>query len=302
MHKPNPFLPVERPAEERAHSKFSASGSERWLQCAASVELEAASPPSKDNAWSIEGVVAHSVYEALILGTEVPDHPLVTEDMLWRVSRAVQKVKALHKLYGGALMVEKRVWATFIHAEMFGTTDTIIAPVKPLTGVRTLHILDYKDGAGHIVKAEKNTQLIQYALSVAESYGWELAFDEVKLWILQPRAGDNWYPSWVVPMKDLRETWLPLWEKGVSRIERGGNKPFPGAWCHWCRAKLTCPAKNENRAKAMTDLFNDNPLTNGVKKNGFKEESKKGATKKESSWPRKIEDYEGEAKEETNFY
>ncbi len=292
--KHNPFLPKDDPeTKERAHSKYSASGSERWLNCSYSVAAEESSPPSKDNVWSIEGTVAHSVYEAILKGQPMPTHPLVSTDMINRVTRATQKVKALHRVYGGALLVEKRVFAQFIHAEMFGTTDTIIAPVAPLNGVRTLHVLDFKDGAGHIVSPVKNTQLVQYALSVAEDYGWELCFDEVKMWILQPRAGDNWYPSWTITIKELKESWLPLWHKGVARVEKGGGIPFPGSWCHWCRASKTCPAKNEKRVHRMTEVFNNNPIPTEINQNG-KTSGVKG-TNKESSSQGRQENKNGQA-------
>ena len=42
--------------DERAHSKLPASGSVRWLNCAASVALEEKSPPSPDTPWSLEAV------------------------------------------------------------------------------------------------------------------------------------------------------------------------------------------------------------------------------------------------------
>ncbi len=244
--------------KEREHSKFSASGSERWLNCAASVEIEEQSPPSKDSHWSVEGTIAHEVLESLMTGKDMPHHFQINEDMLWHVGRVVAKVRALHKLYGGFLGVEKRVYAQFVHPEMFGTLDIFIAPTVPLNNVRTLHILDFKYGQGHVVTAEKNTQLIQYALSVAESYGWELAFDEAKLWVLQPRAGDNWHKSWIVPMKTLREIYLPVWNEGVARVEKGGHKPFPGSWCHWCRGNQpnpTCPAKKKIRMAKTEELF-----------------------------------------------
>lgn len=252
--------------EERAHSKYSASGSLRWLSCAASVELEEKSPPSKDSWWAKEGTFAHEIHEARLLGLPLPENFLLTKELLRFVDMSVNKIKATHEAAGGTLLVEKRVYNTFIHEEMFGTCDAIIAGND-----RTLYIDDFKYGQGHIVEAKDNTQLIQYALGVAESYDWDRHFNLVKMRILQPRAGKDWYKTWVITMNELKNKWLPLWEKGVARVVRGGNKPMPGAWCHYCRAKLTCPAKQATRVNAMTDLFETNPLTNGDDDNGFEE-------------------------------
>jgi hypothetical protein len=252
--------------KERAHSKFSASGSERWLNCPYSVAAEEKAPPSKDSFWSKEGTLAHECLEAKLSGKPYPTSFDVTEEMIGHVERAAAKVRAILNSFGGRMLVEKRVWATFIHPEMFGTCDVIIAGND-----RTLHIIDFKYGAGHVISPVKNTQLIQYALSAAESYDWD--FDRVKHWILQPRSGTDWHKSWTIPIEELMTFWLPLWHKGVERVKRGSDRPAPGSYCHWCRAKLTCPAKTATRVEKITNEFNQSPLTNEVQTNGFKEES-----------------------------
>lgn len=242
--------------QERAHSKFSASGSERWLNCAASVALEEQAPPSADNFWSREGTLAHEVLEAMLNRRRLPEDFDVTETMIGHVERVVKKIRAIQAAEGGGLFVERKVFASFIHPEMFGTCDAFITGEDG-----TLHVIDFKYGAGHIVKAEKNTQLIQYALSIAESYDW--GFDQVKMWIMQPRAGKEWFNSWLISMRDLREVWLGLWHKGVARVESGRAKPYAGAWCHWCRARSICPVKQEKRAEKIADVFNSKPLKKG---------------------------------------
>jgi len=254
---------------ERAHSKFSASGSERWLNCSASVALEEQSPPSVDNFWSKEGTLAHEVLEAVLNRAPIPDSFDVTREMISNVEKVARKIRAIQQAEGGTLLVEKRVYATFIHEEMFGTCDAIIAGND-----RTLHIIDFKYGAGHIVAAEKNTQLIQYALSVAESYDWD--FDRVKMWIMQPRAGENWFKSWTITIDELKNQWLPLWQKGVARVESGRTRTFAGHWCHWCRAKNICPEKQEQRVAKVANYFNNESIEREVY--GIKKENKKGQT------------------------
>jgi hypothetical protein len=240
--------------KERKHSRFSASGAERWHACAASVALEEQSPPGADNHWSREGTLAHEVLEALLNRTALPKSFDVSPEMIAHCERAANKIRALKTASEGILLVEKKVFAQFIHREMFGTCDAIIPG-----GDGTLHIIDFKYGAGHIVKPDENKQLIQYALSVAESYDWD--FDFVKCWILQPRAGDNWFKFWQVSMSDLKNVWLPIWQKAVKRVESGKEKPNPGSHCHWCRAKNICPAMQSKRAEKVAALFDKVPLT-----------------------------------------
>lgn len=253
---------------ERAHSRFSASGSERWLNCAYSVGAEELAPPSLGNFWSKEGTLAHEVLEALFNGGPLPDSFDVTAEMIHYCEKVVAKVKGIHKAFGGKIFIEKRVWATFIHPDMFGTCDIFIVDAQG-----TLHIIDFKYGVSP-VRAERNTQLIQYALSVAESYNWE--FDNIKMWIMQPRVGKtNWFNSWEITCKELQTYWLPLWEKGVARVEKGkGLKPFAGSWCHWCRAAPSCPAKQANRVQKVVSVFESVPLTNGEENHGFKKEGR----------------------------
>lgn len=259
---------------ERAHSKFSASGSERWHNCPASVPLEESSPPSKDTHWSKEGTLGHEVLELRLLGKPLPMNFDITENMLSHIDKTIRKIKAIHKVSGGTLLVEKRVYAMFIHEEMFGTCDVIIAGAD-----RILHIIDFKFGAGHVVDAKENFQLIQYALSAAESYDWD--FDFVEMHILQPRAQGDWAKRWKITIKELKEIWLPKWHEAVEAVEMAetfGAVPNPGSWCHWCRAKAICPAKKEVRAEKVSNLFLDNPLTSEVK-NGFEKKSSKKSNK-----------------------
>lgn len=277
--------------KERAHSKFSASGSERWLKCSASVALEEQSPPSQDSFWSKEGTLAHEVLECTLKRLPLPASFDVTEEMIAHVEKVARKIRAIHQAFGGTLLVEKKVFASFIHPEMFGTCDAIIASPT------MLHIIDFKYGAGHIVSPVENTQLIQYALSAAESYDWD--FPQVKNWIMQPRAGEDWHKSWVVEMSELRGYWLPLWHRGVRRVEQNKSKPWPGSHCHYCRAKAICPAKVESRVNEVATMFENSPLTNGAKngiekENGTKEsKAKSGEEKSRKKKSEKV--FEGEA-------
>lgn len=285
--------------KERAHSKFSASGSERWLNCAASVELEESMPKDKnyDSFWSLEGTAAHEVLESFLLSSRWSDvyakyefDLRVDEAMLEHCRKCAVKVKTLARDNKAPILVEKKVFNTFIHDEMFGTCDVII----PVYG-KTLHILDFKYGQGKIVSPVDNTQLIQYALGAAESYGWELQFEKVALHILQPRAGKDPDP-YIITMYDLKNKWLPLWEKGVARIVRGGNKPFPGSHCYWCKAKSKCPARIEKSFNDITNAFNETPLPEGndygKKEKGYKKESSQ-KSKSKSKRKNPFEETEG---------
>lgn len=274
--------------QERAHSKFSASGSERWLNCAASVELEETMPKeaNHDSFWSLEGTAAHELLEDYLMAeiwadveTKYEFDLRVDENMKRHCRGTAIQIKKMAKLWGARVLVEKRIYNTFIHEEMFGTCDVII----PVYG-DVLHIIDFKYGSGHIVDPTRNTQLIQYALGVAESYDWK--FKNVSMHIMQPRAGKKWHKQWSCTIEELKNYWLPIWMKGVARVDKGGNKPFIGSWCYWCKAKSICPAKINVSLEKTMNAFKDSPLTkgneDGKKEKGFKKEISQQKSKRKN--------------------
>lgn len=270
----------------RAHSKFSASGSERWLNCAASVELEEGLE-SKDSVWSLEGTEAHEVLETLFkiyqlkafrnLKTAVFSSE---EPMIKHAKKMILKVLEVKKtLVDPILLVEVRVYNNEIDPEMFGTVD---AALVELFG--TLHVFDYKYGEGHVVNPEKNTQMIQYALGLAEKYDWQ--FTDVVVHICQPRGSGSGHKEWKLTIEQLKD-YRDLWKKGVARVHRGGNKPFEGSWCFWCKARnpddktKQCPKKRDKQKDEVTNKFLNHPLTEG-QDNGFQEEIEVKSTKEKS--------------------
>lgn len=273
--------------KDRVHSKFSASGSERWLNCAYSVALEEQAPPQAENHFAKEGTFAHEVLEKRLNGLWPEDDFLLTDEMLGHIEKVVNRVRLIAAKSNAPLLVEKKVFNSDIHEEMFGTCDIIIPQVGG-----TLHIIDFKYGAGHIVNPVKNTQLIQYSLGVAESYDWQ--FKEAQHHIMQPRAGKDWHKAWGLSIHELRHTYRPLWIKGVERVEGGRSKPFEGSWCHWCQGRATnpatgeayCPAKRVKSAQRVSNVFKNSPLESEIPngKESKKEEKsdkigKKGKTK-----------------------
>lgn len=256
---------MNQETEERAHSKFSASGSEIWLNCAASVEMQEGLP-NNDTVYSLEGTLAHDVLERILHAYIFPEMFGVAEaldEILEQVSlemaqycqMVAKKIIELHQDEGGELIAEQRIYQTFIHPEMFGTVDAAI-----VNEFGTLHIIDLKYGTGQIVSPIENTQMIQYALGYAEKYDWNFA--TVKMHIMQPRSGKKWHKTWEIETSELKEKWVSLFKKGVARVERGNSKPFPGSHCYWCKANKakTCPAKQEQQKQKSISVFNDNPL------------------------------------------
>lgn len=244
----------------RAHSKYSASGAERWSNCSASVELSEGLP-DKDSKWSIEGTLAHEVLEAILL-TRLELAPRSKYEALIRgaptemVEYAKDAARFILTLYAGTpdsdVLVETRVYLKFIHEEMFGTFDGAV-----IDYFGTLHVFDYKYGAGHSVSVRENLQMIFYAVGLAQLHHWN--FKRVSMWIIQPRIKGYDGPTfWEISTPELRR-YVDVFRDAVKEVEEN-PKFVEGSWCHWCKAKSICPLKREKKLEDAKNIFASLPV------------------------------------------
>lgn len=260
--------------EGRAHSKFSASGAERWFNCPGSVELSEG-VPDKTSKWAEEGTQAHEVLERMLRSSiEMKALGSLTAptEMIYHGGNAADFI--LHLGRGKELLVENKIHLSFIHPEMFGTYDG-----AAIDYFDTLDVVDYKYGAGHAVSPVENLQMIFYAIGLAHKYQWN--FKRVRLWIIQPRVkGYDGPLVWELSIKQLK-SYVPLFEEAVRRVEENPKLYVEGSWCHWCKAKGKCPLKNEKRVDKAIEVFGALPQERS--KDGKQEESFKKENQKESS-------------------
>lgn len=234
----------------RAHSKFSASGAERWFNCPGSVELSEGQP-DKTSVWAEEGILAHKFLENVLTGNASSK---VKNDMYYHVQNAAKFIFDLHrKTKGSELNVETRIYLDFIHPEAFGTFDSGIVDLFGM-----LHVIDFKYGAGHSVSPVKNLQMIFYGMGLAHKYDWN--FKRVRLWIIQPRIKGYDGPTfWDIPIMELK-SYVPIYKKAVRQVEQFPNKYVEGEWCWWCKAKSICPLKLKQKQDSCIDIFKSKPL------------------------------------------
>lgn len=266
----------------RKHSKFSASGAERWFNCPGSVALSEGMP-DKPSSWAEEGTKAHEVLEKILTGVHV-NRREAPREMIIHGTQAAGFMRHLRNQHPGSeLLVETRVVLDFIHPEMFGTYDGAV-----VDHYGTLHVFDYKYGAGHSVSPKENLQMIFYGIGLAHKYQWN--FQNVRLWIIQPRVrGYDGPVYWELNIPALKE-WSYIFQTKVNHVERYPRELKEGSWCHWCKAKSVCPLKNEKKLdEAKTIFSNRKENLNGNKEKEaltFKNEeeiSKKETRKKTKS-------------------
>ncbi len=244
---------------ERKHSKYSASGAERWFACPGSVQLSEGIP-SKDSVWSIEGTKAHEVLETYLRTilinwtSNVVFPPNVPKEMVHHAGNAAMGIVGLHLKYPGSeVLVETRIPLDFIHPEAFGTFDGAV-----VDHFGTLHVFDYKYGAGHAVSPKENLQMIFYGLGLAHQYEWN--FKKVRLWIIQPRIKGYDGPTfWELSILELK-AYVKKFTDAIERVEKFPQLYVEGSHCHWCNAKGICPLKQEAKNDKARAAFSAVPL------------------------------------------
>lgn len=249
-------LALGKPAEApnhgaRAHAKWSSSSSERWLNCDACIQLTEKSielfGEMPSSAAADEGTLAHECLEDIFKNPGKGAFAKYTKEMIDHARECVSWVKSITPPDAFTL-IETKAPLDFIGADMGGTLD--VAIVEPF---KSLHVIDYKYGKGHIVSPIENTQLISYALSIAERYDWN--FEAYRFSIYQPRtAGRFPYRSWLTTPKVL-ESYVRKLRDAHARTLSPNPKPTQGEWCFFCPGKRVCPAFAEKAVQKTKDAF-----------------------------------------------
>lgn len=259
----------------RKHSKFSASGAERWIACPGSVQLSEGLP-DRASVYSIEGTTAHEVLEH-VTGLLWAGGLSVTEvlrNWKWQgkpdpvmVNHAINAASFMHRLArdkDAELLVETRINASIIHPEAFGTFDGAV-----LDHFGVLDVIDFKYGAGHAVSPYKNLQMIFYAAALAHAHHWN--FKSARLWIIQPRIKGYDGPTfWQCSMQELKDYAAKL-RDAARKAETHPNEYNDGPHCHWCKAKNICPIKRASKVNQAKSVFGAIEGAGNGEKESFKE-------------------------------
>lgn len=230
------------------HAVLSASSSERWLNCPPSARLcEAYEDKGSD--YAAEGTDAHALCEfrlKQVLGIPA-DNPI--ENLSW-YNEEMEDCAAGYAAYVSELLetakqtcadpvilIEQRVDFSRWVKEGFGTADCIIIA----DGV--LNICDYKNGQGCLVLAERNPQMMLYALGALEIFDGIYDIDTVRMTIYQPRKSN--ISVYEMDKADLYE-WANSELTQKAQLAYEGQGSFScGEWCRFCKAKAECRERAE---------------------------------------------------------
>ncbi len=255
---------------ERQHAILSPSAAHRWLACTPSARFEE-QIPEEPSEYAEEGTLAHELAALLLsarAGTyrgsnkafnetivRLTSDPLFNSEMQGHCEAYVNYVLE----YGMQVRIEHTYDLSEFAPCCFGTADATV------TAGKTLHVIDFKYGAGVRVLAEGNKQLMLYGLGAYQA-AKNPEIETVVLSIFQPRAGGA--STWELPIADLLDWAEKTLKPRAALALAGGGEFMAGDHCRFCKARSRCRANYElyrgmADPREITDEERREVLTNG---------------------------------------
>ena len=211
----------------RAHALLSASSAARWLACPPSAVATAAYP-RQESEYAQEGTLAHEVAEQTARYPETGPEmlPDVTKEMLECARGYRDYIDELRSTDDSVVLLEQRVDFSPWVPDGFGTCDCIIIQGE------MMDIIDYKFGKGVAVSAERNPQMMLYALGALNDFGVAYDIQKIRMHIYQPRI--NNISTYETTVADLI-AWGDETVKPTAELAAKGKGAYkPGEHCRFC--------------------------------------------------------------------
>ena len=230
------------------HAVLSASSSYRWLACPPSA-LECAKLPDVQSDFAKQGTEAHALCEYKVKkalgekGTD-PTQSLTTFDEEMAECTDAYAQFVLESLAAAKtvcpdplVLVEQRLDFSRWVPEGFGTGDCLIVADD------TLIVIDYKHGLGVLVDAEKNPQMMCYALGALDLFDGIYDIRQVSMTIFQPRREN--VSTCTLTKEDLLQ-WADTVLKPAAELAAQGKGAYKaGDHCRFCKIRATCRKRAE---------------------------------------------------------
>jgi len=244
---------------KRKHAILSASASKRWLNCPPSARLEE-NIPSVTSSYAEEGTYMHEICEYKIRHdylhenierpkSEQWDSPEVEHVTDVYFDFVVNEIESMKREGSEPLiLIEAKLNFGYVVPDGFGIADLL------LIGKNLIHVIDFKGGVGVRVSADRNSQMMLYALGALAEYGYIFNVERVKMSIVQPRV-DN-ISTYEISKKELEE-----WGESIKPIAQlaynGEGEQKTGEWCRFCRARKICAACKEEALSLAREDFTE---------------------------------------------
>ena len=234
---------------ERKHALLSPSSAHRWLVCPPSA-LVSDFYPEQDTAFTREGTAAHAVAERVARVRVLEDGgagPELPEESDGEMLECAQEYALFIREHCGAntrVFLEERVDISPWVPDCFGTCDCILLDPEKLT------IIDYKYGQGVPVSAEKNPQMMLYALGAYNDFGIACDLKTVEMFIFQPRL--NSVSGYALPLPQLLAWGEKTVKPAATKAAEGKGRYRAGDHCRFCPHAGKCRALNKACRQIVT--------------------------------------------------
>lgn len=236
------------------HALLGASSAHRWLNCPPSARLTEHMEDGGSQ-YASAGTLAHAIgelkarkyfetmptrsYNAAM--KKLKADPEYAPEMDSATDVYLEHLKACAMSFGKDhpfVALEIRVDYSNIVPEGFGTADCV------MIGDGCVEVIDYKNGSGIPVDAEKNEQLMLYALGAIHMFRpiYGDTIQQVHLSIVQPHAGG--VKEWSCTAAELTEWGETVAAPQAALAWAGMGEYSPGSWCKnsFCKARPQCRA------------------------------------------------------------
>ncbi len=250
--------------EPQGHSPLGGSGAYRWIPCPGSVRLSYGLK-NESSSFAAQGTAAHGLAEyclnwghdaweftGVCIAPDGKHYPATWEGELPEgcftvdqdMTDAVQVYLAgIRKRYPdrnqGNSWIEKEFHCPLLHDLMWGKADFTYLDEDE----RTLHIWDYKHGAGIVVEVKDNPQLMYYGVGIMDDLMLWDKVDTVVLYVAQPRGfhPEGAIRSWAISTDDLwawaSKVLFPAMDAAMVSSETAS-----GEHCRFCPSRhYDCP-------------------------------------------------------------
>lgn len=256
---------------DKQHHRYSPSSAHRWMRCALAPVLEARiQEPEEALPYAAEGTAVHAVAEQCaknrtlawdFLDTEV-EGVKITEEMVTSINDYVTMLNALEDEISGIRCIEQPVeYGDAVGLPgAYGTPDCYIVSE---TG-KSITVVDRKFKWGKRVSAERNAQLMLYAVGIRDEvsalYG---VVPEIYKFVIHQHleeAASSWEcgnDELNALVGEVKES-ISICEEAEVRYSKGEDVseygfPTPEG-CFYCKAKAHCPVLAEEVKDIMEEL------------------------------------------------
>lgn len=242
------------------HAFLSPSSADRWIHCPPSQRLNALIA-DKGTSYTQEGTEAHLLCEYELkhaLGADMedprPNLQYYDQEMQDAADGYRDFIIGLLKDYKDAgkepfICIEQHLdYSKWVGGNGFGTGDCLIVTDG------TLKVIDFKFGIGVIVNAEKNPQMMCYALGALDMFDDLYDIDTISMTIYQPRRAN--ISTYEMSRDDLLK-WATDILSPAAKLAFAGQGEFNcGPWCRFCKIKGTCRKRaKENMEMAKCEFL-----------------------------------------------